>query len=232
MTVKLRILAAAALAFALGTAAASAASVSVIDSDPQGGSNGAGITFAVGYSGFTPGGATWSSNPLVTPPPGNVGGIYQSPFNSNGLTGSQSYFSVGAESGVNGALSPVTLTLGSAVNIFRILWGSIDTYNTISFYDGDAGAGSLLGTYTGTQIATLLGLAVGPTNYEHVVLLSFGDFGGALKSIKFQSSSAAFEFALAPVPVPAALPLFGTALGAMALLRYRRKRGITSTFAA
>jgi hypothetical protein len=37
---------------------------------------------------------------------------------------------------------------------------------------------------------------------------------------------------VSPVPVPAALPLFGTALGAMALLRYRRKRGATSTFAA
>ena len=36
------------------------------------------------------------------------------------------------------------------------------------------------------------------------------------------------DVSLGAVPVPAALPLFGTALGAMALLRFRRKRGAAS----
>jgi len=41
-----------------------------------------------------------------------------------------------------------TLTFGSAEKYLGILWGSVDTYNTLSFYNGS----TLIGSLTGSQI--------------------------------------------------------------------------------
>ena len=147
--------------------------------------------------------------------------IYQSPFNNTPLVDSQSYFSVGAVDGDgDGAPSPVTLTLGAPVDSFTMLWGSIDDYNTIEFFSG---ATSLM-AFTGTTSSTCFMLGGSAANYERVALLRFGDFGeSGMDSVKFSSSQAAFEFALAPVPLPAsALMLFG-ALGGLGFVSRRGK---------
>ena len=84
-----------------------------------------------GYNGTTPAGATWSADPTVTPPPGSVGGINQSPFNNTPVSETQSYFSVWGPGVNGGAASPVTLDFASGQSDFSMLWGSIDTYNTL-----------------------------------------------------------------------------------------------------
>ena len=81
---------------------------------------------------------------------------------------------------------------------------------------------------TGTGLiglAAILGVS-GP-NFEQVALVQFNGLGGATKVV-FESTQAAFEVAFAPVPLPAALPLFEIAIGGLALLRYRRNRGTAS----
>ena len=214
-----KLLGGAAFALALGVVGASAATANLINSSTNGVGNTADV-FAGSYGAFLP--STWSfdKTPLVHVPPGNEPSIYQTPFNHTGLQETRDYFSVGAEDLVgDGATSPTTLTFGgSLIDSLDILWGSIDSYNTLEFFNGSTS----LGSFDGNFIAGLLGLS-GQTNYEHVALLHFSDIGGATKAV-FTSTQAAFEFALAPVPLPAALPLFGTALVGLGLLRRRSRR--------
>jgi hypothetical protein len=210
-----------AAAFSALAFSAQAVSVSLIDSSPQGMGNTADV-YASAYAGNTPIGAAFSDDALVTPPPGSIGGVYQSPFNNTGLADTQTYFSVGGASGVNGAPSPVTLTFGGPVDTFSILWGSIDSYNTIEFFSG---ATSLM-AFTGTDIINQFALGGSPINYEQVALLNFSDFGmDGLTSVQFSSSQAAFEFALAPAPIPlpaSALLLLG-GLGGLGVISRQRK---------
>ncbi len=161
-----------AAAFSALAFTAQAVTVSLIDSSVQGPGNDADV-YASNFAGHTPTGGNFSSNPLVTPPPGNEPGAFQSPFNNTPLVDTQSYFSVYSEFDGNGAPSPVTLTLGSPVDEFKILWGSLDDYNTIEFFSG---ATSLM-SFTGEDIVNLFGLGGSAPNFERVALLNFGGFG-------------------------------------------------------
>jgi hypothetical protein len=211
--------------FAVVTSA-SAATVTLTASSPQGGGNTADV-YGSGY-----GAAGWAvplfdENPTVAVPPANVSGIYQSPFNNTPQENFLSYFSVGGVDGDgDGSSSPNTLTFTSQKTSFDILWGSIDSYNTITFLNGS----TVVDSYTGSDIISMFGLPDnGSANYEEVALLNFSNL--AYTSVRFQSTSAAFEFGLntdAPpvssVPLPATLPLFATGLGALGFAGWRKRK--------
>lgn len=219
MSMSFRTLLGAAALVAMSIGGASAATVSLVNGSDQGATNTAGIDYAVGYGANTPDGALWSADPTWSPPPGNQNVIAQSPFNSNILTDTQNYFSVGETGEGGGTPSPVWLDFDTVQTGFDFLWGSIDSYNTLTFLLGGASVAS----FTGDDIAALFGLT--PTsnpNYEKVALLHFTDFGEGFDGIMFASSVNAFEFALAPVPLPATGLLLLGALGALGALRRRR----------
>lgn len=233
------LLLAGALAVSANIAAAGVVAFSIDASSTQGAGNTA-DQFAGNYDGTTPTGASWfnggfpplgngtltaAAAPLVTPPPGSIGGSFQSPFNNTGLADTQSYFSIGGSNNGNGGGSPMTLEFGTAVTEFSFLWGSIDSYNEIEFFD--AGQNSL-GFISGSGV---LGNPppTNPTNYEEVVLLSvFADqsVGDSIKYITFASiNQAALEIAFenpTAVPLPASGLLLIGAFGA--LYAARRKR--------
>src|SRR5664279_1023373 len=137
-----------------------------------------------------------------------------------------------AYSAVQGGGS-VTYNLGLS-NTLSILWGSADSYNTLTFYNGSTLVGSLTGTGVTTGPATFnpLNGLVHPQTYGHDLIV-FTD-SGVFTSVVLTSSQNAFEFAdlsaglrttqLDNTPLPAALQLFASGRGAFGLIARRRKR--------
>jgi VCBS repeat-containing protein len=90
-----------------------------------------GATFtASGNSGVVHGSSSVSAAPFVGPLPGGQD--------------TTNYLSIGA----NGT---ETITFASEKNAFGLYWGSLDSYNTIKFYDGT----TLVASYTGNEISPL-----------------------------------------------------------------------------
>lgn len=213
MTNLTKLMATSALAVCLTVGVAGAATLNVVDWDHQGAFNGAGDDYANGYGANNPLDANWGAEPDTEL--GNTPNVAQSPFNSNGNTGSQNYYSV------NTSNTPATLTYNTLQTVFNILWGSVDDYNTITFTQGDNSTVSFVGTTIANAIG---GLTSNGGNYEVTALVNFTDFaGGGFKSVAFSTTQNSFEFALAPVPLPAGGLLLLGAVGGLAALRRRAK---------
>ncbi|HUN97921.1 MAG TPA: FecR domain-containing protein [Bradyrhizobium sp.] len=93
-----------------------------------------GATFtASGDAGIVHGSSSVSAAPFMELSPGHAG------------ADDTNYLSIGAG-------GSETVTFASEQNTFGLYWGSVDPFNTISFYDGT----KLVATYTGAEIAPLL----------------------------------------------------------------------------
>lgn len=158
---------------------------------------------------------------------GSVGGQYAAPYVSNQnmlgfgplFTGADNtnYLTVGA--GAN-----IKLSFTSTQKYFGLLWGSVDTYNSIKFYKGAAEVGSFTG-------ANVTASANGNQGQNGTFYVSFNDVtvGGGFDSIVLRSSSNAFEFDNVSYNTRSNVPdaastfgLLGLVVGAMAFLRRRK----------
>jgi len=130
-----------------------------------------------------------------------------------------------AGSGAQGADSPVTITLSSLANYFGAYWGSIDAYNTISFYNTNTNTleGSFTGasvpgvTDNGSQSAYVNFFAGAGQNFNEVVLGTTG--------IAFESDNHAFGQAQ---QVPEPLTIGGSALALGFGWMMKRKKALAS----
>lgn len=121
-------------------------------------------------------------------------------------------------------LSSVTLNLPFAAKYFGILWGSVDTYNTLRFFSGS----TLVGTITGVDVTPMAVGDQGVNGTFYVNITSTVAFDRVVAT----SNGFAFEFdnvALAVqlnggptgVAAPAALALLGFAVLGLAAVRRR-----------
>jgi hypothetical protein len=182
------------------------------------------VTFtAVGSTGVPAGygadigDASWIDAPATVD--GSLSGQYASPY-GEGVDGETDYFTVGTPS-LPESGSPAVMLLASAKTTFSMLWGTVDIYNAVTF----CGSDDLCATVSGSQVKAALNASEGTKN----AIVNFtSDF--AFTTVSFFSNfnrtndQAAFEFAVAPVPVP--LPAGGLlllgALGGIAALRRRK----------
>jgi hypothetical protein len=168
---------------------------------------------------------------------GSVASVYRSPFENanpgpnatyNSLNGG--YYLTGAYNlpytSVEGGGS-ATYTFAKPETLLEVLWGSPDSYNTLTFYSGSTLEGSITGS------------ALDLSTYGHdEVVLELSD-GATFTSVTFSSTTNAFEFAdlavspggpdpkfspLAPTPLPSSWLLLLTALAGLGWMAHRRQR--------
>jgi VCBS repeat-containing protein len=110
-----------------------------------------------------------------------------------------------------GAGGTETITFDTAKNTFGLYWGSVDTYNSIKFYDGN----TLVASYTGADVAPLLANG----NQGSFAANGYVEFVGLhnFNKVMLSSSSNAFEIdniSAGNLPTSHAL-LTGTVAGTM-----------------
>lgn len=178
-------------------------------------------------------GVTVTFTPNAQAVQGSVAGQYAAPFLSGG-NGTGFGNPIGTADQPNGVDTTTYITSGStgataaaAVEMllpgqqlyFGLLWGSVDDYNTLSFYDG----ATLVGSITGVDVTASPSGDQGANGTLYVNITSTVSFDRVVAT----SSQFAFEFdniafnESNPIPAPAALGLFGMGLLGLALARRR-----------
>ena len=119
--------------------------------------------------------------------------------------------------------SPATLTFaGGGIDYISFLWGSPDTFNTLTVGSTAPGATS--------QVFTAMDLSIpatGDQTFSQYVQF-MGVAGSKITSLSFSSSIDAFEtanYSVTPVPEPETYALMLAGLGAMGFIARRRQKG-------
>ena len=166
-----------------------------------------------------------SFDPIRITATGNLSNIYRSPWEGDtNFFATTAYYSSGT-SGAPNLPNPAILKFNTAKTSLQFLWGSVDTYNELKFSNNTG----ISETVFGQDL-----LDLGATQGLGAALVNISGLSQAFSQVEFFSrGSNAFEFSnitalpaetTSVVPLPAALPLYGTGLAIMGFIGWRRKR--------
>ncbi|GFE60653.1 PEP-CTERM sorting domain-containing protein [Geobacter sp. AOG2] len=160
---------------------------------------------------------TWTGTATVVN--GSATGLYAAPFGAG--TADTSNFLAVPNPTANGS---VRVQLGALYNYFGLWWGSVDSYNTLSFYNGDMLVASFTGAdaisasvANGNQTASSTNLYV---NFLDLPL--FDRFVMGSTNFAFEADNIAIGNSALPVPEPGTMVLLGIGLFAVATCCKRR----------
>ncbi|WP_373530278.1 PEP-CTERM sorting domain-containing protein [Nostoc sp.] len=109
-------------------------------------------------------------------------------------------------SNVQGSTGSVTINFAQALDYFGLHWGSVDTYNSIAFFDGN----TLLNTFTGAQVPDTTASGNQASPQDNVFVNFLADPGQTFNKVVLSSTGIAFEsdnhsYKLASVPEPTSM---------------------------
>lgn len=155
---------------------------------------------------------------------GSASGLYAAPYLSNGNGSLFGDLSNGPDTTnyLSTGIGTVTLSLPTLSNYLGLLWGSVDSYNSLELFNG----GTLVGTVTGDDVVASANGDQGVDGTYYVNINS----DEAFNAVELISTQYAFEFdnvaydpPPAPAPEPSSLSLVGVAIAVLGGLSWRKK---------
>jgi|KBSMisStaDraftv2_1062788.scaffolds.fasta_scaffold69159_3 hypothetical protein len=138
----------------------------------------------------------------------------------------ENFYAVGPTPGGFGTPNTGTLSLGAGLSFISFLWGSPDTFNSLTVNSTGPGPNSQTFTATGTGFPAAFPVSNGDQSFFQLVSFTAGA-GSLITSLVFTSTSNAFEvgrFSTTPVPEPETYALLLAGLGALGFVSRRRRR--------
>lgn len=176
----------------------------------------------LGNSGGVSGGLTVSFTGTAQTVLGAESGHYAAPFlsNNNGALFGTPGNGADATQYLSTGIGSVTLLMPGDMQYFGLLWGSVDDYNSLEFWEGAL----MVGMLTGTDIWAGANGDQGANGTFYVNVNSTVAFDRVIaKSTQyaFELDNVAYN-ATSSVPEPGTMALFGTLVAGLALVRRRR----------
>lgn len=130
------------------------------------------------------------------------------------------------EVGASNPASSATLSFGTAEQFVGLLWGSVDPYNTLTFFSGANGTGTAVGSLTGANLPSSGDngnrTATGTVYVNVNSTLAFQSLVVTSTQNAFELDDVAFGPAQVSVPEPVSLALLGSGLIGLAAVRRRK----------
>jgi len=166
---------------------------------------------------------TWSGSASVVN--GSLSGKYAAPYGL-GTADKSNYISVPNPN----AIGSVTVNLGGIYDYFGLWWGSVDSYNTLSFFKKDSnGIEQKIASFTGTQAispSVANGNQTAPTTNIYINFIDLPDFDSFQmysNGFAFEADNIAIGNTTAPVPEPGTIALLGLGMAGLAVYGKRRQ---------
>jgi hypothetical protein len=161
---------------------------------------------------------------------GSLSGVHAAPFitNSNGaLFGDNTINGPDSTQYVTTGTGSITFTFSASEKYFGLLWGSVDTYNTLEFFDS---TNKSLGTITGTDVNSMANGDQGPGGSIYVNInssIAFTKVVASATSNAFEIDNVAYSATvLSPEPSTIVAAVSALPIGLAWAWRRRKRSGV------